>query len=393
MKTKIFLGFVLTFLALVVQAQNQTQGVSIAPDETPPSKDAMLDVVSSGKGVLVPRVAYSVISSGILAPANVTATAGQDGLLVFVIDADANYGYWYFDDNVLGGVWKKLASGGGGDLWVKRTDNDNIYNNGFSANKVGVGLNNPVAKFHVSQSTGNDIFIAESNKHVFGLHDYYAQGPNPGGGQIGSASLVIHHAKTQSNMVYAQLDHNYVRRAVLLSAWSSGNPIGYLQFNNNSTAVRNIGGHLNLQASSDLSIAAGGIIWSNQAIANWSDSLFKTDITVMRNNIDNLLLLKGYTYKWRDTSATQDLQYGLMAQNVARVFPTLVSTVSVPTFVNDSTVTYANRLVLNYQGLIPVIIEGLKEQQTLIDSLSNRVATLEEDYEDLLNRIEALETP
>ncbi len=64
-------------------AQNTPQGVSIANDQVPPSKNAMLDVVSTEKGMLIPRVTHSaILSGGVLAPGNIVP--GEDGLIVFV---------------------------------------------------------------------------------------------------------------------------------------------------------------------------------------------------------------------------------------------------------------------------------------------------------------------
>ena len=62
-------------------AQNTPQGVSIANDQVPPSKNAMLDVVSTEKGMLIPRVTHSTISdpTGALRPSSIIP--GEDGLM------------------------------------------------------------------------------------------------------------------------------------------------------------------------------------------------------------------------------------------------------------------------------------------------------------------------
>ena len=54
---------------------------------------------------------------------------------------------------------------------------------------------------------------------------------------------------------------------------------------------------------------------------------------------------------------------GLLAQDVQKVFPELVKTA------NDQHQT----LSVNYQGLIPVLINAIKEQQKQINELKNKL--------------------
>jgi len=76
-------------------AQNQnTEGVSIAPSVTTPDPSAMLDVQSSNKGVLIPRMAESDKNS-INNPA--------EGLLIYQTDNAS--GYYYYD----GSNWVPLG--------------------------------------------------------------------------------------------------------------------------------------------------------------------------------------------------------------------------------------------------------------------------------------------
>jgi hypothetical protein len=58
---------------------------------------------------------------------------------------------------------------------------------------------------------------------------------------------------------------------------------------------------------------------------------------------------------------------GFVAQDVQKVFPELVE--------QDS----AGYLSLDYLGLIPVLVEAIKEQQEIIDKLQGRIETIEND--------------
>ena len=63
---------------------------------------------------------------------------------------------------------------------------------------------------------------------------------------------------------------------------------------------------------------------------------------------------------------SEDTEYGLLAQDVEIYFPEMVS------IIDDN-----NHLGLSYIQLIPILIEGFKEQQLLIEELQLKVKELE----------------
>lgn len=88
-----------------------------------------------------------------------------------------------------------------------------------------------------------------------------------------------------------------------------------------------------------------------------SDLRLKKNIQPIHNALDAIRRLNGYTYNWKDNSRDESLQVGVIAQEVQKIFPSLVKE-------DDKGV-----LSVNYSGLIPVLIEALKEQQRQIDEL------------------------
>jgi hypothetical protein len=65
---------------------------------------------------------------------------------------------------------------------------------------------------------------------------------------------------------------------------------------------------------------------------------------------------------------------GVLAQDIREVFPELVSE-------DDN-----KMLAVNYQGLVPVLINALKEQQTEIDTYRDEVSELKEMVQALVSR-------
>ena len=100
---------------------------------------------------------------------------------------------------------------------------------------------------------------------------------------------------------------------------------------------------------------------------NVSDKKFKKDIKPIQNALDKIMNLDGKTYFWnkevnKDIDFTSELQYGLLAQDVQKIIPSLVIE------------SENGDLAMNYTGLIPVLIEALKEQQSQINELKQQMS-------------------
>lgn len=371
---------------------NEVEGVSIANDETPPSRDAVLDVVSATKGMLVPRVDYSEIDpngTGKLHWDNVHQL-GQDGLLVFVTNDDDNlYGYWYFDERQE--EWLKLSStggSGGASLWTKNADpDDDIYNTGFASNDVGIGIQNPAAKLNVSTNE-NNIFIAEGNRTLLGHYKWHPS--------LGPVNYLRQESKNTLNTVYQQVDETGVGRLSLVTVynWNGNERRGWLDFDDDDAFVSNISGNLGITAANHLYLQSGGDIYANGGVLVSSDTLLKTNVTALgTGHLARLINLVGYTYRYNSPGYSTGTQYGLIAQNVQRYYPALVKTFESEVVTSDSTSTDSTYLSLDYRGLIPIIIESIKELNTKVNSLEAELNQLQSDYATLEQRVDALENP
>lgn len=99
-----------------------------------------------------------------------------------------------------------------------------------------------------------------------------------------------------------------------------------------------------------------------------SDIRFKKEIKQLSHVSDKLKTLKGYTYKFnteefKERNFSDQEQIGLLAQELKEVFPQLVSEKDGYNFVN-------------YSGLIPVLLEGFKEQQQQLDNQKQLIEQL-----------------
>ena len=101
-----------------------------------------------------------------------------------------------------------------------------------------------------------------------------------------------------------------------------------------------------------------------------SDARLKTNIISLGSTLSKLLLLDGKSYKM---NVHGDQKIGVLAQDVQKVFPELVTK-------GDN-----EMLAVNYQGLVPVLINALKEQQKEIETYRNEVSELKKQFAEILN--------
>jgi len=95
-----------------------------------------------------------------------------------------------------------------------------------------------------------------------------------------------------------------------------------------------------------------------------SDAKLKANIVSLGSTLAKLLLIDGKTYTMKKNGKQK---IGVLAQDIQKVFPELVTT-------DDK-----EMLAVNYQGLVPVLINALKEQDDKISRLEKLVEKLVSD--------------
>jgi hypothetical protein len=117
-----------------------------------------------------------------------------------------------------------------------------------------------------------------------------------------------------------------------------------------------------------------GNAWLQGTLTQASDARLKKDISLLQNPLQKIIQLNGYTYHWKNENSDTRLQTGVLAQEVQKLFPELVSE-------NKEGI-----LAVNYSGLIPVMIESIKEQQKQIARQEERLDELKKFVQQLLNK-------
>ncbi len=132
------------------------QGVAVNNDGSPAHSSAILDVSSTTRGMLAPR----------MTKAERTAISGPAvSLLVYQTDLDT--GFYYYT----GSTWERLSTEVTGVYWAMTGASD-LYN--MNAGNVGIGITTPLAKLHVADSNvlfsadGADVSLSPGNPPVSG---------------------------------------------------------------------------------------------------------------------------------------------------------------------------------------------------------------------------------
>jgi trimeric autotransporter adhesin len=96
----------------------------------------------------------------------------------------------------------------------------------------------------------------------------------------------------------------------------------------------------------------------------FSDARYKTDVVPLKNALNMVMEINGYYYRYINDKS-QKQQVGVIAQELEEILPQIVAT--------DA----EGFKSVDYAKLTPVLIEAIKEQQEVIESLEARLAKME----------------
>ena len=109
-----------------------------------------------------------------------------------------------------------------------------------------------------------------------------------------------------------------------------------------------------------------------------SDKRLKDHIKPIEDPLDIIAQISGNTFDWNEEKQTiyTGKDYGVVAQEIQSVMPELVET-------KDN-----GYLAVRYDKIVPLLIEAIKEQQTIIDNQKENINDMKAE---LNGRLEVLE--
>tara|TARA_B100001093_G_scaffold51508_1_gene43714 strand:+ start:3761 stop:10372 length:6612 start_codon:yes stop_codon:yes gene_type:complete len=97
-----------------------------------------------------------------------------------------------------------------------------------------------------------------------------------------------------------------------------------------------------------------------------SDGRLKENVRPIESSLNKILTLDGVKFDWKDKDKPND-QLGFIAQDVEKVLPEVVNEIE------NGLGDYDGHKVVNYQAVVPVLVEAIKELKAEIDELKEQL--------------------
>lgn len=478
MKKKHILSSAIMLSLAFFLATNSTKAQNIGINATgaAPDAGAMLDISSTNKGLLIPRV--NIASLATIAPITGSATVS---MLVYNTNATTGLGYHYWD----GAQWVRLSSG---DAWQITGNANTVSGTNFLGTtnaqaldfRTGNILRLRLANGYQLQANGNGSaaapfysWVADANMGMYRIgtdilgfssvglerfrlsttstvfnelsydYDFRIESNNQAniffvdgasdeiGIRTNAPTSMLHMTNGGVNVganAMAAYD-NLGADGVALSGYNQSTANGYngiegvtagtysgvmglgitqgaggdgvLGSTNDWQSIGVIGTRFN---SGGANTGWGGLFLNDLGytggVFNASDKRLKTNITLIKGAISIIDKLTPVSYnydleKYPSMGFNTGKEFGFIAQEIQEILPEIVREKYLPTNgtekINPNTPKENKKelfLTMDYTRLIPIAIQGIKEQQAIIEAQNARIDALEQMILELQKAIE-----
>lgn len=218
-----------------------------------------------------------------------------------------------------------------------------VYDNGSS---VGIGTSSPDAKFHMN---GGSIWLTNGGAPFIAA---------------GAGLRMYNDNATKKSNIFSFNYSNSTATDLLLQAPGGNVGVNMTPGTFTGSGVSILGAPAN---PTKVKLDVNGMIRSTYLVVI-SDEKVKTNIKNLNSSLDKVLNLRGVSYNWKKDVANRNFddfkQIGFIAQEVEKVLPEVVG--------KDENGNYA----MNYQAIIPVLAEAIKEQNAVISELKAKIEIL-----------------
>ena len=241
-----------------------------------------------------------------------------------------------------------------------------------TSQRVGVGTSSPSSPLHVNGATGSVAFIVGNTTETTRLE--VTATTNVG------ATLDITDAGNNRSMMFAISGTERARidssGNLLVGKTSADNSVaGVWVYNQSGTNARlnlakTASGTTNGIANYHSGTYVGGVDYSNTATSfpTSSDIRLKKDIVDASSASTKIDQIRVVSHGWKHDD--EIVEFGVIAQELYAIAPQAVNA-------GDDGEEIDKTWGVDYSKLVPILIKAHQEQQTLIESLTQRITTLE----------------
>ena len=175
------------------------------------------------------------------------------------------------------------------------------------------------------------------------------------GYSIGGRVVFMHNNGTESGL-YNDVDNEWM-----------------VQCNNNTWVRLHYNGSSKIETQNDGAQTSGIHRATGNIISNTSDARLKTNIENIPNALDKVLSLNGITYNWNENTPEdfdkEKTEVGLLAQEVQEVLPEIIHDAPFDRDLDGNSISGENYITLQYERVVPLLVEAIKELKAEINSL------------------------
>lgn len=319
-------------ILFITNMSAKSQVVISESSSATPTPSSMLDVQSTTKGFLIPRMTEAQKTS-ISSPAT--------GLLIYQIDGTT--GFYYNSGSPSTPSWKSFSNsltGSGGSNRVTFWSNSStlssnstfVWNNTNS--RLGIGTSSPSYKLHIADNT-TDFSLLVRNTNALG------------------SGIIINAGSDETNQSFNVQN-------------SSGSGDFLVILGNGNVGIGRSDPEYLLQLNGGAYCDGTGAWYAG------SDKNIKKDISKISYGLDAVMKMNPISYIHVKDKKNRK-QIGFIAQDIKEIIPEVVE-------------GEEGSLAMAYDRLVPVLVNAIKEQQKTINTQEEKIKLLE----DRLNAIEKL---
>lgn len=160
-------------------------------------------------------------------------------------------------------------------------------------------------------------------------------------------------------LLLTEAENDYAR-IKMKSTNPGGWDIASISSATNTSAYFNLYFDNGTTAGNKFVLNGNGNLWIAGTLTQNSDERLKKNISTLDNSLQKIEEIGGYHYNWKDADRDQNLQTGVLAQELEKVMPELVS--------QDEQGIKS----VNYIGLVPYLVEAIKTLEKEVEELKTK---------------------